>query len=103
VAPLVSEYRLHYNDAGEIVMCTNLSVDHPESTQYIVATKEQYDRYFDYFVDNGKLKKINKDAEYSVRLCKAEVGFRVVKNHAGVLLENTETFKDTEYYGYRNN
>jgi hypothetical protein len=103
VKPLVLEYRLHYNDVGDIVMCTSLDTDHPNSTQYVVVTKEQYDRYFDYIIVDGALKKIDRDPTYNVRLIKSNSGFLVAKNHAGLLLENTETFKDTEYYGYRNN
>jgi hypothetical protein len=103
VKPLVLEYRLHYNDIGDIIMCTSLEADHPKSTQYVVATKEQYDRYFDYIIVDGTLKKIDRDPRYNVRLIKSNSGFQVVKNHAGLLLENTETFEDTEYYAYRNN
>jgi hypothetical protein len=94
------EYRLHYNDRGDIVMCT--MQQHPESTDYLVVTKEQYDLYHRYCVVKGKLTLIEHDAGLRVALVTSDRGFKVVKNHAALLLENEETFKDIEYYDYRN-
>ena len=101
VVPPQIEYRLHYNELGNIVMCS--MVDHPESLGYIVVTREQYERYFDYTIENGRLKKIDHDSGYRVKLVKSASGYCVVKNHAGLLLEADETYKDIEYYGYRTN
>ena len=95
------EYRLHHNSRGDIVMCT--MQQHPESTTYLVVTKEQYDLYHRYCVVKGKLTLIEHDAGLRVALVPRAQGFAVVKNHAPLLLEDTETFKDIEYYDYRNN
>jgi hypothetical protein len=95
------EYRLHYNDLGEIVMCS--MSEHPAYTQYVVVTRAEYDRYFDYCVADGKLTKINRTRTNAVKLKKSTQGLCVIRNHAGVLLENTETYQDTEYYEYRSN
>ena len=95
------EYRLHYNELGEITLCS--MVEHPESNQYIVVTKEEYDRYFDYKIVKGQLKKIDHDAGYRVNLEKSNGGYCVVKNHAGLLLEPNDTYTITEYYAHRNN
>ena len=53
------EYRLHYNELGEITCCT--MQQHPDSDSYIVVTKEEYDNYFQYRVVNGKLVRIEHD------------------------------------------
>ena len=93
------EYRLHYNDRG-IYLCT--MQNHPVDTQYLVVTKDEYERYFDYCVVEGKLKKIVHDAGYRVQLQKSNTGYRVVKGHAGLILEDEE-YPDIEHYEYRNN
>jgi len=92
----VIEYRLHYDAAGDIV--TASMANHPESNQYIVVDRATYERYFEYRVEKGQLKKIDKDSGFSVKLHKASDGFRVVKNHAGIILDADETYTDTEYY-----
>lgn len=94
------EYRLHYNAAGDIVMCS--MQQHPESESYLVVTKEQYDLYHRYCVVKGKLTLIEHDAGTRVALISSTSGFAVVKNNAALLLEDNETFNDIEYYDYRN-
>lgn len=96
----IIEYRLHYNDAGDITMCSMQS--HPESTQYVVVTKEQYERYFRYRVVQGKLELIEQHNEIRVSFIKSTKGFRVVKNHASLLLQDNEEYPETEYYDTRN-
>ena len=90
------EYRIHYNSAGDIIMCT--MQNHPVETSYIVVNKEEYDNYFRYTVVNDKLKKIDRNMGNSVQLIKSNSGYQVVKNHAGLILESGEIYKDTEYY-----
>lgn len=97
----VIEYRLHYNDAGDVVMCS--MQEHPDSTQYLVVTKEQYDMYHRYCVVKGKLTLIEHDAGVRVAFIPSTKGFKVVKNHAALLLEENETYNNIEYYDYRNN
>ena len=91
------EYRLHYNDAGDIQMCTMQK--HPENTQYLVVAKEEYEQYQDYRVVEGKLKKIIRDNGYHVQLQKSDKGYKTVKGHAGIILE--EDYPEVEYYEYR--
>jgi hypothetical protein len=99
--PVVFEYRWHYNDLGEIISC---SMDgHPESTQYVVVDKDLYEMYFQYKIVKGKPVKIDHDTGYRVNLVKHTQGYQVVKDHAGLLLEDDETYNQTEYYAYRNN
>jgi len=90
------EYRIHYNNAGDIVMCT--MAEHPETTQYIVVDKNTYDNYYRYIVVNGKLKEVVSNPEYRARLKKSAKGFSVVKNHASLILEPSEEYPNTEYY-----
>lgn len=94
------EYRIHYNEHGDITMCTMR--DHPTDTTYIVATKDEYDNYFRYTVKNNKLKLIDIEPKYCVQLKKSNNGFKVVKDHAGLILESDEAYADTEYYDTNN-
>lgn len=90
------EFRLHYNDDGDIVLCS--MSNHPESTQYIVVDRTTYDNYFRYQVVDKKLVKIDQTTRYSVQLQKSTQGFPVVKGHAGLVIEPNEEYKDIEYY-----
>lgn len=90
------EYRVHYDDTGEIVMCS--MIDHPTSTEYLVVDKSVYDTYFMYKVVQGKTVKKTADSGYTVQLQKSNKGFAVVKGHASLLIEPTETYTDIEYY-----
>lgn len=96
--PVKLEYRVHYNDGGQIYLCT--MQEHPENTNYLVVTKEEYDRYFDYYVVENQLKKIDRDAGYRVQLRKSQTGYKTVKGHASLILE--EDYPEVEYYEYRN-
>lgn len=95
IPKLKIEYRLHYNNMGEIIMCSQQQ--HPNNTQYLVVTKIEYDNYFRYAVVDNKLKKIDHNPGYRVQLKSSTQGYCVVKNHAGIILEN-EDYKDIEYY-----
>jgi hypothetical protein len=94
------EYRIHYDVAGNITMCT--MQDHPDDTQYIVVSKDEYDNYFRYYVVDGKLKKIDIPTSNSIQLTKSDSGYLVVKNHAGIVLEPGEIYTETEYYDRTN-
>jgi signal peptidase I len=99
--PTNLEYRLYYSELGEIV--SGSMVDHANEGNYIIVTKTEYDRYFDYRIVNGQLKKIDRDASYRVKLERSTKGFQVVKGHASLLVEPGETYTNIEYYAYRNN
>lgn len=89
------EYRIHYNSDGEIYLCTQ--TDHPDNSQYLVVDKQTYDNFFRYYVVNGKLKLIDRPSGDRVQLKRSNQGYAVVKNHAGLLLEN-ENYSNVEYY-----
>jgi len=94
------EYRVHYDEAGNITMCS--MQDHPADTQYIVVSKDEYNNYFRFYVVDNKLKKIDIPTSNSVQLTKSNSGYQVVKNHAGIVLEPSEVYVDTEYYDRTN-
>lgn len=94
------EYRIHYDDNNVITMCS--MQNHPESAKYLVVDKETYDNYFAYQIVDGKLKKIDNNPGYTVQLIKSTQGFRCVKNHAGILIEDNETYINMEHYEFRN-
>ena len=89
------EYRLHYDATGGIYLCTQQN--HPIDTEYLVVDEATYLEYYKYQVVNGKLKIIDFDPEYRVQLTSSTQGYAVVKNHAGILLEN-EKYSDIEHY-----
>jgi hypothetical protein len=89
------EYRLHYNEDGDVYMCS--MQQHPVDTSYIVVTKDEYDNYFRYRVINSKLKMIDNNNALHVKLKSSDQGYAAVKNHAGIILEQGET-ADTEYW-----
>ena len=92
------EYRLYYDIEGNIVSC---SMQAHAPGDYIVVDKDTYEHYIHYKVVKGKAVKIDTLAKYKVRLQKSTTGFRVVKNNAGIILENNEQYKDIEYYEHR--
>lgn len=96
------EYRLHYNDQGDITMCSML--DHPISDNYLIVDQLTYDTYFKYRVNVSKksLEKIASNLGVSVKLKKSDYGYKVVKNHAGLLIEETEEYNEIEYYAANN-
>jgi hypothetical protein len=96
----IIEYRIHYNDNNVITMCS--MQNHPETMQYLVVDKVTYDNYFSYIIVDGKLKRIDNNPGYTVQLIKSTQGVGCVKHHAGIILENNETYLNTEYYEFRN-
>jgi hypothetical protein len=94
------EYRIYYDVDGNITSC---SMQSHEPGTYIVVSKNDYDNYFRYTVVNGKLKKIENDPGFRVQLSKSTKGFPVVKNNAGLIIEQDETYPNIEYYEYRTN
>ena len=89
------EYRFYYDKNGEITACSQ--TNHQEHGEYLVVTEREYRHYYQYYIENNKLKRIDIDPEYRVQLKRSDQGYRVVKNHAGIVLEN-EIYKDVEYY-----
>ena len=100
MTPEPIEYRIHYDDTGHITMCS--MQQHPDNTRYLVVDKDQYDHYYRYRVNiqRKRLEMIALDLGICVQLEKSDHGFAVVKNHAGLVLEDDEYYKEIEYYDY---
>lgn len=96
----VIEYRLHYDNDGNITMCS--MQDHPDSDRYIVVNKSVYEMYHRYRIVKGQAELINHDNGLQPSFIKSTKGIRVVKNHAALLLEPNETYTQIEYYEPRN-
>lgn len=98
IIPDPVEYRLHYNDLGDIIMCSYQN--HPDNTQYLIVDQETYNDYVKYRVNvaQKKLEKVVFDLGISVKLKRSSRGYTVVRNHAGLILESDEEYKDIEHY-----
>ena len=94
------EYRLHYDSSGGIYMCTQQN--HPNDTKYLVVDERTYLEYYKYQVIKGKLKIIDNDPGYRVQLTRSDQGYAVVKNHAGILLED-EIYDSIDHYATKIN
>lgn len=96
----VIEYRFYYNDSGRITTCSQ--INHQEHGDYLVVTEHEYRHYYQYYIENSKLKKIDINAGYRVQLKSSDQGYRVVKNHAGIILADDEEYQKVEYYDTNN-
>ena len=97
----IPEYRFYYDETGRITMCAEIS-PYPEGDKYIVVEESVYQDYFNYRVVNGKAQRIIKqEGQIISSLIKSDSGFRVVKGHAGLLLEENEQYQNVEYYDAR--
>ena len=93
------EYRLHYDEFGRITLCS--MQNHPADTDYLVVTKEQYENYAKYAVDiqTKKLKiVVATNPGVSIQLKRSTTGWCAVKHHAGIIIEDGETYTEVEYY-----
>jgi len=93
------EYRFYYDETGRIVNCSMFN--HPESGNYLIVTKEEYDNYTRYEVKNNKLSVIKTPNRILSALVKSSSGFKTVKGHAALLVEDSENYDPVEYYAPR--
>lgn len=97
----VIEYRLYYNEDGDIIACS--MQEHLDLPNYVVVDKTIYEMYHRYRVINSKVVLIEHNTGVKVSFVPSSKGFRVVKNNIALLLTTDEVYNDTEYYDYRNN
>lgn len=93
------EYRLYYDNEGRPV--TMSSSDFPVDGKYLVIDRETYDNA-DYTVrvKDSKIVKMH-DSMYHYHALTTGPGFRVVKGHANILVD--ETYQgETETYDFKN-
>jgi len=98
IIPDPIEYRFHYDNLGNITMCS--MQNHPASEQYLVVDQKTYENYTHYRinVEKKRLEKVVFDPRISVKLKKSVSGYAVVKTHAGLIIEPDENYKNVEYY-----
>lgn len=104
--PPVAEFRLYYDEDGRIVRSTTTLREAEELNiplPYLIVDNEQYQIFYRFKVENGQLVEISQSSGQRVQLKKSTKGFKVVENHAAILLEADDDYPNTEYYDYRNN
>jgi len=90
------EYRFYYDDTGRITTCSQ--TNHQEHGEYLIVTEYEYKHYYQYYIENTKLKIIDINIGYRVQLKKSDAGYKVVKTHAGIILADNEKYENVEYY-----
>jgi hypothetical protein len=102
--PPSKEFRLYYNDSGEITMLAESS--HPEGNNYIVLEDPaEFHNTSTHLlrVKDGKLIKINPVVQRKAGLQRSITGQRVVKGIAALPLMPDEEYQDVEYYDLKTN
>lgn len=98
----IPEYRWYFDEKGKIIHCTSL--DHLPGDNYIVVSELIYNNYNDYTVKNNQPIKRPRDwGILKFGLIKSTDGQSVVKNHASLVIEDHEDYKQIEYYDARTN
>jgi hypothetical protein len=98
------EYRLYYNEAGEITIMSESG--HPEGSNYIViADPAEFFRVNTQLlrVKEGKLVKIDPVIVTKSGLQRSMQGQRVVKGKAALPLMPNENYQEVEYYDLKRN
>lgn len=100
--PIEYEYRLYYDETGHIRTTTVLKRDPILDGPYVVVDEDIYKELHKYVIVNGKVIKRRDGILQTAQIVPSSQGFRVVKNHPAILLEELENYTDIEYYDYRN-
>ena len=102
---IIKEYRLYYNSDGTIIGLWES--DHPAGNNYIVLADPGMFYSANTLllrVQNKKLILLDPREPARTRLKKNNnIGFRVVKGHAALVLEQNEEYSEVEYYDKTNN
>jgi hypothetical protein len=101
---IVKEYRLYHNLDGTIIGLWESG--HPDGDNYIVLDDPGVfysSNTLNMRVLNEKMILLDPQAPLKTRLKKSTNGFRVVRGHAAVIVEQDETYSEIEYYDRTNN
>ena len=106
VEPIVvkEEYRAYYDDTDKILYTA--ANDFPENNKnWISITKIEYQTLECQWlwVENGKIVERKPNYNYFFSLHSSTKGIKIVKNHAGIVVEQGEEYADVGYYDKRNN
>ena len=99
------EYRIYYDDGGNIRWASVRN--HPTDIEYdyIVVSEEEHKEHSKYRLNLKTMKMELKptDTGIKVLLVKSTKGYQVVNKHAGLILEQDDSYQgETEYYGANN-
>ena len=97
------EYRVYYNQSGEIYQTTALKNDIILNNDYIVVTQDQHSNIHKYFVKNKTLVSKPIRLKQTYQLEPSNIGFTVVKNNPALIISDDEEYSNIEYYDYRKN
>lgn len=101
---IVKEYRLYYDSDGTIIGLWESG--HPNGDNYIVLDDPGIfysSNTLMLRVQNKKLVVLDPKTPSRARLKRSTNGFRVVKGHAAVIVEQDETYSQVEYYDRTDN
>jgi len=101
---ITKEYRLYYNHDGTVIGLWESN--HPTGDNFIVLDDPGMFYSANTLllrVQNKKLIVLDPRAPAKTRLQKSNQGFRVVKGHAALILEQDEIYPEVEYYDQKNN
>lgn len=96
---IIIEHRLYYNEDGTVIGLWESN--HPEGENYIVLDEPGifYSSNTHWLrVQNNKLVILDPKAPLKIRLKQSNQGFRVVKGHAALILNQDENYNEVEYY-----
>jgi hypothetical protein len=100
---LIKEFRLYFNEDGSIIGLWETG--HPDGNNYIVLEDpDLYHRTNSQLlkVIDKKLKVLDPKSPLKVRIKKSTSGFKTVKGHAALILEDSEQYPEIEYYDRSN-
>lgn len=99
---IVEEYRAYYDDEGWVTGFAGSGF--PDGDNWIHIPRETYitHNWQHLKVKDGKLTRVEPTYDHVFALTLSDKGYKVVKNHAGILLESGEDHPNVEYYERRN-
>jgi len=98
------EYRLYYNQEGNIYKGTVLKSDPIEPGNYVVVEQTVYEKSSEYKIENEVPVKIPASQGYVIPgLIRSSKGIAVVKNNASLPLTEDDEYNNIDHYDYRSN
>ena len=96
------EYRAYYDDTDKILYTT---ANHfpTDNNNWIKITKSQYQTLECQWlwIENGKIVEHKPNYNHYFSLISSTKGVKIVKNHAGIVVEDGEEYSDVEFYDKR--
>ena len=97
------EYRAYYDDTGKIIY--TMANSFPENNdKWVPITKTEYQKLECQWlwIENGKIIERKPNYNYIFSLRPSTKGVKIVKDHAGIVIESGEEYIDVAYYDKRN-